>query len=68
MDPNKWRIESVQTHVSTGPGDPSRWGYLLFEPGYVQCPIAVSDSWQHLWRLINLCGYIKWPKKEAPLK
>lgn len=55
-DPNRWRIEGVLIHKGTGGSDPSRWGYSLFQPGYVQVPMATSDSWDHLVRLIMLCG------------
>ena len=55
-NPTKWRIEGVLIHQGTGGRDPSKWGYALFEPGYVQVPMATSDSWDHLVRLINLCG------------
>lgn len=51
MNANKWRIEGVEMH-------PGQWGYALFEPGYVQVPIATSDSWDHLWTLIRLCGFL----------
>lgn len=51
MNPNQWRIEGVRMREG-------KWGYALFEPGYVQVPIATSDSWEHLWTLIRLCGFL----------
>lgn len=51
MNATKWRIEGVRMREG-------KWGYCLFEPGYVQVPIATSDSWEHLWTLIRLCGYL----------
>lgn len=51
MDPTKWRIEGV----SKGHG---QWAYALYEPSYVQTPIVVSDSYDRLWHLIDLLGYM----------